>query len=294
LGQKKLPEYGAYMDSRNEPSQDQENLAGEAVDDMESAGNSDHEAEVTESPAEGSDEADELPKGVKERLGRQEKRHQREMRRLKEQLQMAMSNNGMAQSNNLSADDQTVSPYANPSMQNPAAGGNGIDEQIQKAVSYALSHKDREERKAEEMKKQAHVARQYQELQNHLDSHSDKYDDFDDVVRGHDAPFTEAMRDASLLLPRKGVGSAAEVLYKLGKDRPTLERISKLHPMEQAAELVKLSHMLIADDKPSSNAMSNKQMGAIKSNPSVNSSTAINEKTSVGDLRKRMRNNWKG
>ena len=60
----------------------------------------------------------------------------------------------------------------------------GVDEAIHKAVSFALQHKDMEERKAREAESQHHIAKQYQELNKHLDSTADKYDDFDEVVRG--------------------------------------------------------------------------------------------------------------
>src|SRR2546427_7544711 len=36
----------------------------------------------------------------------------------------------------------------------------------------------------------SHLLSKYDELQKHLDKTSDKYDDFDDVVRGNNTPFT--------------------------------------------------------------------------------------------------------
>jgi hypothetical protein len=162
---------------------------------------------------------------------------------------------------------------------------NGIDEAIHKAVSFALQHKDMEERKARDAEAQHHIAKQYQELNRHLDSTADKYDDFDDVVRG-DAPFTAHMRDAALMLPKKGPGSAGEVLYKLGKDPEALARIAKLHPVDQASELVALSHALISGGEHKS--QSNRPLGHIKSNPVVNSA-GITDKTPISDIRTRMK-----
>jgi hypothetical protein len=145
-----------------------------------------------------------------------------------------------------------------------------VDEQIHKAVSYALRHKEMEENKAKQAEQAAHVHRQYQDLHRHLDTVSDKYDDFDEVVRGEHSPFTGHMRDASLLLPKTGPGSAGETLYKLGKNKDELLRISKLHPLDQASEIVKLSHALIGGgDSKASQAP--RTLGQVKSTPVSNS-----------------------
>ena len=63
-----------------------------------------------------------------------------------------------------------------------------------------------------------HVQKQYKELYKHLDTMGDKYDDFHDTVFGDEAQFTPAMRDYSMTFPKKGTGSAGEVLYHLGKN----------------------------------------------------------------------------
>lgn len=222
---------------------------------------------------------DDLPKGVKERLGRQEKRHQREMRQMRDQLESLHARASMQEQ-----PMQQDSPYSD------GHAPSGIDEQIHKAVSYALRHKEMEEREAEKRANQVRIAKKYQELGKHLDNMSDKYDDFEDVVRGEDAPFTPTMRDAALILPKEGPGSAGEVLYKLGKDQDLLRRIAKKSPDDQASEMVKLSHALVnGSDSKGSNV---KPLGNIKSNP-VTNSAGITEKTSVSDLRKRIRNGWK-
>jgi len=162
----------------------------------------------------------------------------------------------------------------------------GMDDAIHKAVSYALQQRELEERKARDAQSQQHIAKQYQDLNRHLDSTSDKYDDFDDVVRSDSTPFTAHMRDAALMLPKKGPGSAGEVLYKLGKNPEELSRIAKLHPVDQASELVALSHALISGGE--NKQSSSRPLGQIKSNPVVNSA-GVNEKTPVSDIRDRMK-----
>jgi hypothetical protein len=117
----------------------------------------------------------------------------------------------------------------------------------------------------------------------------DKYDDFDEIVRGDDVPFTSHVRDALLL-----VENPADVAYKLGKNKAELERISKLHPLDQAREVNKLSFSLMGGNngKTSSTPKSN-PMGSIRANP-ASSSTAITDKTPPSVIRARMKaGTWK-
>ncbi len=222
-----------------------------------------------------------LPEGVKNRLSRQEKRHQREMRQLREQLDhmqsMLVGQNNDTQSMN--------DPYAQP--------GNaldGVDPNIQKAVSLALQAQEAERRKAKEREQAALIQKKYQELHDNLDRGSDKYEDFDEVVRAQDAPFTPAMRDAALFLD-----NAPDVLYKLGKNKEELKRISALHPLDQARELVKLSHALMAgqSERPQNGNNASRPIGQIKSNP-VSNHNAITDRTPPSEIRRRMKaGHWK-
>jgi hypothetical protein len=264
------------MDSAREvPSQVHEELAGdvmESVGEPEESGvelNQGHESEGTES----SD-----PLYVQKRLKQQKRAHEREIRELHSRI-------GEMQSR--------IQPQENHNQGNPYDDQNGhVDEQIHRAVSYALKHKEMEESKAKQAQQAAHVQRQYGELSKHLDNVADKYDDFDDVVRGENLTFTPHMRDASLLLPKKGAGSAGEVLYKLGKNPSELDRISKLHPLEQASEMVRLSHALISggDIKPNQTP---RTLGQVKNTPVANSHS-VTERTPIGSIRERMKSgNWK-
>lgn len=262
------------MDAREMSSQEREGLAGDVMDSL---------GEMNEAPESGNSqsetghsEAD--PLYVQKRLKQQKRAHDREMREMHErisQLQSGQHQNG-----------QDMGQEAGSYQGNPG------DEQIHRAVSYALQHRDMEERKAKEAQQMQHVHRKYQDLSSHLDHMADKYDDFDDLVRGHDAPFTAQLRDAALVLPKSGPGSAGEVLYKLGKNKEDLERISKLHPLDQVSEMVKLSHALISGGGHSGGSQTHRPLGNIKNNP-VSNSGGVTEKTSVGELRKRMRAGWK-
>jgi hypothetical protein len=262
------------MEDQNEPNQVQDGLDGQVMesDGSENAANDESQAMHEDGDKEG------LPKGVKDRLWRQERKHQREIRDMRSQL------DGMHQRMNsqphTETPEHTAADYA-------GQHGVGIDEQIHKAVSYALRAKEDEERKARDMAQQHHIQKKYQELNKHLDDTSDKYDDFEEKVRGEGVNFTPHMRDAALLLPRKGPGSAGEVLYKLGNNQSELDRISRLPSVDQASELIALSHALIKGEDIKSGTPS-RPLGQIKSNPVMNS-LGVTEKTSPSAIRALMK-----
>lgn len=218
------------------------------------------------------------PASIKKRLGLQAKKHAREMRAMQDELIHLRS-----QMNSNQSQDDNTQHFQSPGQ--PSAATDAEEDRIRKAVRFALDAKDAEKRKSEEAEQKAHVQKQYKRLQNELDSASDKYDDFDDVVRGDDATFTPAIRDALLL-----VDNPADVAYALGKNRDNLQKISKLHPYDQAREVTKLAFALMSGGNASkgSSASSGKLMGNIKSNPAHNS-TAINGKTPVSSIRARMK-----
>lgn len=246
----------------------------------ESAENAEESVEQDES----SDNSASDPLYIQKRLKQQKRVHDREMREMQQRMAEMQAQQQMQQQSQQSPNME--GGYYGGQDQQPQQGA-GMDETIQRAVGFALQQRDLEERKAKEAEAQAELGKEYQELQRHLDTTSDKYDDFDDVVRGNHAPFTATIRDTALLLPKDGPGSAGEVLYKLGKSPEELNRISKLLPHRQAAEVVKLSHALIrgTDNKPSGQS---RPLGTVKSNPATNSA-GITEKTSPAQIRALMK-----
>lgn len=251
------------------PSEEQAGLAGEV---MASLGEPEKAQDAVD---EGNSEQD--PIYVQKRLKQQERAHKREMRELQQQMASMQSQMQPQQPN-----------YSQQMPQNPYSGfePGSEDERIHRAVSMALQHKDQQERQAKEAERMAHVQKQYQALQENLDSASEHYDDFDEVVRHGDAPYSEAMRDAALLIP-----NAADVLYKLGKNKDELKRISALHPLEQAKEMVKLS-IALTQGEGSKGRQVPKTLGQVKSNP-VTNSQAITDKTPVSEIRRRLKAGWK-
>lgn len=257
---------------------EQENVDGEDIVDGGVGAGDAEEQGVPNVPDEGTASSDE-PYSIKKRLGMQAKKHQREMRQLHDRLaQLEGQGSDSAQSPYLANTNQ----YSSPGQPNPP--GMSEEERIQHAVRLALGAKDHAEQQARDAERQAHVHKQYQRLNDEFDRASDKYDDFDDVVRGDDIPFSPHVRDALLL-----VENPAEVAYKLGKNRAELERISKLHPLDQAREVNKLSFSLMGGhDGKSSSPNKGSPMGSVRVNPTSHSG-AITDKTPASVIRARMK-----
>ena len=217
------------------------------------------------------------PKSVKKRLGMQQKRHEREMRMLNQriaEMQEMMSSQGQQQNS-----------FDSPGQPSPA---NMSEEQrIEYAVKRALGMQEEQQQKARQAEERAHLMKQYDKLNKDFDKASEMYDDFDDVVRGDDVPFTSTMRDLFLTLP-----NASEVAYNLGKNRSELERIAKLRPLEQAREINSLALSLYSGGGQKSPGSQPNTLGTIKANP-VGGSRA-NTNRSASDIRAQMKaGTWK-
>jgi hypothetical protein len=266
-------------ETQDQSSLEKDSLAAEVMDDVTGDGASDEKTlDSNADESRGSDQED-LPLYAKEKIGKLQKRHRRDMQRMQEQINMLQSQQPGTETNT----DSAMNPQA-MNQQNPQYGGNGgggMDEIIQRAVSQALQAKDAEGARLKQQQDQAHIAKQYQGLQNKLDIAADKYDDFQDVVMANDVPYTPAMRDAMLMIDNPG-----DVLYKLGKNRSELERIAKLPSLDQAKEMIKLSHALMGGEK--SSPQTPKTLGQVKSMP-ANASRDVTDKTSIGDIRARMK-----
>jgi len=231
------------------------------------------------SAEEAKQEHDELPESAKKMLGMRDKRHKKAIRGLQQQIEDLQMRLGNKES--LNSQEQPMNQF------NQSTGDPGMDDTIYKAVARAMEMQKMQEQKARDAERMQHVQKSYRNLQDTLDNSSEKYEDFDDIVKSEDAPYTDAMRDAALLIE-----NAPDVLYHLGKDREKLKRISQLHPLEQAKEVIKLSQALAVGNGNKQNTASNaKPLGQVKNNP-VTSNT-VNENTSVGEIRKRMKDGGK-
>ncbi len=221
---------------------------------------------------------------VQKRVHALKRNHRKEIRELHDRITHMQNmmgsesaNPGMMSHNN---------PYPSPGQPNPPSMSE--EERIQHAVRFALGAKEHDEKQAKEAERQAHVHKQYQRLNDEFDKASDKYEDFDDVVRGDDVPFTRHVRDALLL-----VENPADVAYKLGRNKAELERISKLHPLDQAREVNKLSFSLMGGNNGKPSTSKPAPLGAVRANP-AHSSTAVTDKTPPSVIRARMKaGTWK-
>ncbi len=267
------------MDSSQDMSDNDTENVSVGVDDVDGP----KEEIIDHDVSEGKSNKDD-PLYVQKRLKRERRAHEREIRELQARMDQMQS---QLQPNQAMQQAQGPQDAMGNPMGNQMGNQGGMDDAIHKAVSYALQHKEMEERRARESEAQHHIAKQYQDLNRHLDQTSDKYDDFEDVVRG-DAQFTAHMRDAALMLPKKGPGSAGEVLYRLGKNPEELKRIGQLPAIDQAKELVALSHALISGGEKNQSQSTSRPLGNVKSNPVVNS-MGINDKTPISDIRNRMK-----
>lgn len=221
---------------------------------------------------------DDLPIGFLKELKRRDRKYSRDVGALHEQLAQLKASMGASQNQ---AQDPSNFNAGAPNVQ-----GMSVEHQIQTGVRMALEAQEAQKRKAEEAERMAHVHRQYERMNQEFDKASDKYDDFDEKVRGSDAPFTPTMRDALLL-----IDNPADVAYKLAKNRDELSRISKLHPLDQAREVNKLSFALMGVNGASSapSHSSAKPMEPIKANPVTSSASQ-----SAAAIRARMKaGTWK-
>ena len=224
------------------------------------------------------------PYGVKKRLGMQAKKHAREMRQMQDQLAQMQSQ--MFNPNQTSYHQEPQNPFQSPGQPNPP--GDAEEDRIRRAVTYALQAKDQEAARVKQAEQAQHVQRQYQRLNDELDKGSDKYDDFDDVVRGDNVPFTQSIRDSLLL-----VDNPADVAYKLGKNRDELSRISQLHPVDQAREVNKLSFALMGGNSGKGASSSTNPMSSPKPNP-ASASSAVGNNTPASAIRARLKaGTWK-
>lgn len=232
--------------------------------------------ELAETP-----EKSDLPEFAKKKLGMQEKRHKKEIRRMQQQIE-EMHNRMNSYNQNSHIQHEEATSYEGSGDHNNA---------IYAAVSKALQMQKEQEEKAKQEEHKQHIYKQYRALDDHLDNESDKYEDFHDVVKSDDAPYTGVMRDMSVILHGIPGINAAETLYHLGKDKSKLAELSKKSPVEQSREVLKLAIALMNGGNKGNSSNNARPLGSIKNSPL--NTTHVNENTSVGDLRKRLRDNGK-
>lgn len=114
-------------------------------------------------------------------------------------------------------------------------------------VRQELEDSRKEESQRSQKEAQAKVAKEWE---GSVDAARDAIDDFDDVCGDSEAPVTDAMRAAILESGDKG----PFIAYHLAKNPAEAERIAKLSPTRQAAEIVKLEEKVTKPAKTPSKA----------------------------------------
>jgi len=231
---------------------------------------------VTQNEANLVPQEEELPRIIKERLGRQEKKHFKEMQMLQSQI-------GELQSRIMqqSIPNAYSPPAPNTSYMGQAPAGS-VREEVQAAMQDLIRQQQQQTIQQAEERNQQYIRQQNMQLESELSEASNTYEDFDEVViKDASLPITQEMKQAAFLFPHS---NAADVFYHLAKNRDEANRISRLHPNAQAREMIVLSNKIAAKKSTVSNAIS--PMPSLKTNPAkAPSSQKPMHTRSVSELR---------
>jgi hypothetical protein len=182
------------------------------------------------------DHENDLPSGVKARIGRQEKRHQREMRALEEEIVRMKSAMSAERSPHQFAHHE-VSDVSIPSI-NPYTGLPINEDTIEGIVQKQMFAHEFAKQRLEKQKIAERENLELSELQKDyfksVAEASDKYDDFEEVVGRSVNKITNEMQMAAQFISNPG-----DILYSLSKNTAELDRINKLPKFKQMKEVVR-------------------------------------------------------
>lgn len=191
------------------------------------------------------------PEYAKRRIERKNKRVQQEIADLKVQVQQlsqgaqypqAGYETPQAQQAPVAQPGQVIDPftgqYLDPS--DPRYGAALFNQQKEQHAYQTSQEQQRRE-------DQYYAQKQEEKFFDSIDEAASKYEDFDDVVRNDNLPLSEAMLGVAKVSP-----NGADLLYYLAKNPKEVQRISKLHPRQQQAEVVKHAFKLASKPMMSS------------------------------------------
>lgn len=210
-------------DDVDQSGTDETEKSEESAEDKTTESPSDtEESEEEQEEGEKKLEIEKLPKGVRARLNRQNRVHEREMNELRKKVDQQIA----------TANQQQATTYDQATqIQNPFTGEivdiNSVAGQVAIQLTQASQVQEQVERQQKTEEAQTNLRRK-------LDKGRDKYEDFDDVTEN--AGITLSMLNAAYLSE-----NTEELLYNLAKYKPKeIERISKLSPERQNREMVLL------------------------------------------------------
>lgn len=196
------------------------------------------EAETTEEPAKPADEPKaektftqaELDKIVQKEKAKLERRNERER------------TERASQSKVQAEQQQVVEPSEKPVRENFYTDDEFIDALTEfKAEEVINRRESAKQRQAAENLQQAEAERQSDRRRTLLEVGEDKYDDFEEVVKGSKLRIAEP---AYLAMLESDISS--DLVYHLAKNEDEAERISAMTPYAQAKEIGKLEDKLTA------------------------------------------------
>lgn len=189
-------------------------------------------AEPGEQAATQTDTNGDIPPWVKQRLGRDKKQHEKQIRQLKQEMQEREQ--WMMQQMQQSP-TQSSSGYDGGTPLDPNAAPQGVDlrQEVRTVLNEVESQKRQKEQENQQQQNNQYMQQKINEFEDKLIDASVKYKDFDDVFNNSEVNVSPQMMEASMYLD-----NGADVLYYLGKNPKEASRISRLHPFDQAREMV--------------------------------------------------------
>jgi len=188
--------------------------------------------------SEASTETNDNPEYAKRRIERKNKRVQQEIADLKAQVQQlsqgaqypqAGYETPQAQQAPSAQPGQVIDPFTGQYL-DPSDPRYGAALFNQQKEQYAYQASQEQQRREDKYYEQLQEERFF----DSIDEAASKYEDFDDVVRNDNLPLSESMLGVAKVSP-----NGADLLYYLAKNPKEVQRISKLHPRQQQAEVVK-------------------------------------------------------
>lgn len=190
-----------------------------------------------------------LPEGIKARLGRQEKRHQREIKGLRLELDRQKSTINQSRSHDTQESDSYY-PNQYPSIESVRPldpfTGQPVDESTVEGRVLKVLQAQKIADQQKEYQKQLSIQKAEEKVAHEayfkeIEKASVKYDDFEKVVGDSAHKFSQNMQQAAMFMSDPG-----DLIYTLAKNGKELDRINRLSPLEQMKAIVRFSEALSA------------------------------------------------
>jgi len=264
---------GDFDYSSEEPKEDHTNDS-ESNEDEDEKQEENHPKEYDDY----GNEKERMPKGMKERLDRNDRKYQQEVAqrdREIEQLRAQLAQQGASREVQQAAKDFEYNPEAQGDWQQQLA-------QFVKQTVHSMT-REQEEAQVRQQEQQAH-----QEFETKFREGMNKFDDFKDVISGLSFEISNPMTIAT-----RAMSDPAAFLYAAAKRQPQeLERISKIRdPYVQMTEMGKLEERM-RRNKPTTKAprpLSRSNDDGAMPEPKKNKEPSIEELIAKADAKKLQR-----